>query len=76
MLGLPVGWLVKWPWLPVTSVVKLAEVLAAEAEKKLTDPIEIRRELEQISWARQHGEMSQEEADEAEKAVLARLIRR
>lgn len=75
MLG-PLGWLVKWPVLPVTGVIRLAEVLAAEAEKKLTDPMEVRRQLEAIDAARASGEITPAEAREAQQVILNRLTRR
>jgi Gas vesicle protein G len=62
----------KLPLLPVQGVVRLAQLIQEEAERQLTNPATIRRELEGIEQARQAGEISDEEAAELEREAVAR----
>jgi hypothetical protein len=59
------------PLLPVRGVVKLASVIADEAERKMADPATLRRKLEHAERARASGEMSDEQAAEFQDAALA-----
>lgn len=62
----------KLPLLPLQGVIRLAELIQEEAERQLTNPATIRRELEGIEQARQAGEISDEEAKELEREAVAR----
>lgn len=63
------------PALPVTSVVRLAEILRDEAERQYHDPADVNRALEEIDAARESGELSEEEAAQAEAETVERLVR-
>ena len=60
------------PLLPLQGVLRLAQVIQEEADRQLTDPARIRRELEDIEQARQAGEISDEEAAEFQREAVAR----
>ena len=62
-----------FPLAPLKGVIKLGEILRDEAERVLYDPAVARRELEEIERARDAGEISEEEADEAMQQVLFRI---
>ncbi|MFC4911650.1 gas vesicle protein GvpG [Actinomadura gamaensis] len=71
-MGLFTG-LVTLPLAPVRGVVWLAEVLQEQAEAQLYDPGRIAAEMQEIADAVAAGEMSEEEAAEAEEELVARL---
>ena len=68
MLTLPF----RLPLLPLHGVLRLAQLIEEEADRQLTDPARIRRELEAIEEARQAGEISDEEAAELQREAVAR----
>lgn len=53
--------LLRLPFLPVTGVVRLAEIIADEAERELHDPARIRRELEEAQRLRDAGEITDDD---------------
>ncbi|MGV9302391.1 gas vesicle protein GvpG [Nonomuraea sp. NPDC004354] len=61
------------PLAPLKGLIKLAEVLRDEADRQLYDPSVAKRELEEIENARDAGEISEEEAEEAMERVLLRI---
>ncbi len=61
------------PLMPVRAVIRLAEVIEAEAERTLDDPATIRRELEQIEQSRAAGDISDEEAAQLQTEAVARF---
>lgn len=63
------------PFLPLRGTVWIAEQVAEEAERRLSDPALIRRELEEIAEARRDGRMSEKDAEHAERELVARLTR-
>lgn len=67
----PITLLFRLPLLPVRGFVKLATVIAEEAEREMANPVTIRRELEKAQRARESGEMSDEQAAEFEDAAFA-----
>ncbi len=67
LLGLPLA--------PLRATVWVAEQVAEEAERRLSDPGVIRRELEQVAEARRAGRISAEDAERAERELVARLAR-
>jgi hypothetical protein len=67
--------LFRLPLLPVRSFMKLASVIAEEAEREMANPATIRHELEQAERAQESGEMSDEQAAEFEDAAFAEFAR-
>ena len=67
--------LLRLPWYPVQGFVKLASVIAEEAERERADPVTIRRELEHAERARASGQMSDEQAAEYQDAAFAEFTR-
>jgi Gas vesicle protein G len=63
------------PFLPVTGVIRLAEIMRDEAERQYRDPAAVRRELEDLDRARASGQMTDEELREAEQRVIGRVVR-
>lgn len=68
MLTLPF----RLPLLPLQGVLRLTQLIQEEANRQLTDPARIQRELETIEGARQAGEISDEEAVELQREAVAR----
>lgn len=64
------------PFLPVQSVIRLAELIADEAEQELRDPARIRRELEEAQRRHAAGEISDAELARIEEEATADLISR
>ncbi|GLY65131.1 gas vesicle protein GvpG [Amycolatopsis taiwanensis] len=62
------------PLAPVRATIKLGEVIQEQVERELHDPASVRRELERIERAREAGEISAEEEEQAQAEVLARMI--
>lgn len=60
------------PFLPLTALVKLAEVLEQEAERELQ--ADIRHQLEDAEYARETGQASDEEIAWAEEQAIRRLF--
>lgn len=60
------------PLLPVTGLVRLAEVLAEQAESELQNAI--RRQLEEAEFARASGQASDEEIARLEQEAVERLL--
>lgn len=67
LLGLPLA--------PLRGTVWIAEQVRDEADRQLHDPALIRRQLEEIAEARREGTIDEDEADAAERELVARLIR-
>jgi Gas vesicle protein G len=72
-VGLITG-LLTLPLTPVRGTVWLAERIQEQAEGELYDENAIRARLMEIDEARQAGEMSEEDAAEAEDVLVERLI--
>ncbi len=60
------------PLVPLHAVIRLAQLIEEEAERKLADPATIRRELEAIEQARHSGEITDEQAAELQREAVAR----
>ncbi|ADD44347.1 gas vesicle protein GvpG [Stackebrandtia nassauensis] len=58
---------------PVLGVVRLAELIHREAERQYRDPAAVMGALEAVDAARRNGELSETEAEQAERELLARL---
>ena len=72
-MGLISG-LLTLPLAPVRGTVWLAERIQEQAEAELYDEDVIRAQLMEIEAAREAGEISEEEATQAEDQLLERLI--
>lgn len=66
--------LLRLPFLPVTGVVRLAEVIADEADRELHDPARIRRELEEAQRRRDAGQISDEELAQFQDRATSILV--
>jgi hypothetical protein len=62
------------PLAPVRGVKGIASLLQAEAEDHLNDESAIVASLMELDTARETGEYSEEEIEEAENALVERLI--
>jgi hypothetical protein len=72
-MGLISG-LLTLPLAPVRGTVWLAERIQEQAELELYDESAIRTGLIELAEAREAGELGDEEIDEAENALLERLM--
>jgi hypothetical protein len=72
-MGLITG-LLTLPLAPVRGTVWLAERIQEQAEAELYDEDAIRAQMMEIDAARKAGEIGEEEAAEAEDALVERLI--
>lgn len=61
------------PLLPLTGVIRLAEIIRDQAEQELHDPARVRRQLEEIEEAEASGELSAEEAARAKEEAVRLL---
>lgn len=62
------------PLAPLKGTVWVAEQVRDEAEKRYYDPGAIRRQLEEVADARESGAIDDDEADERERDLVARLL--
>jgi len=72
-VGLITG-LLTLPLAPVRGTVWLASMIQAEAENQQYDESAIMTSLQELEAAREAGEFSEDEIEEAENALLERLI--
>ena len=72
-MGLIKG-LLTLPLAPVRGTVWVAEQVQEEAERQYYDPAVIRRELEEVERLRTAGEITEDEAEELEDALVERLM--
>jgi hypothetical protein len=61
----------KAPLLPLKGVVRLAQVIEEEAEREMSDPARVRRELEETESRQASGEISEDEAAEMQEKTVA-----
>ena len=73
-MGLVTG-LLGLPLAPLRATVWIADQVAEEAERRLSDPGLIRRQLEEIAEARRTGAVSDQDAARVERELVARLTR-
>jgi hypothetical protein len=66
--------LLRLPFLPVQAVVRLAEIIADEADRELSSPASVRRRLEEAEQARAAGLISAEEFAQAERQAVAAVL--
>jgi hypothetical protein len=62
--------LFRLPLMPLRGFVRLADLIAEEAEREMADPATVRHELEEVEQAEASGEISDAEAAEQEKAAV------
>lgn len=62
------------PLAPIRGVVALAEVIQRRVDQELNDPATTRRQLEALEEARERGEISPEEEEEAQDEILQARI--
>lgn len=72
-MGLFTG-LITLPLAPLRGVVWLGDTLAREAHRQWTDPAVVRAELEAVHQRWLAGEISDDDRDRLEDALLQRLI--
>lgn len=68
-----IGWTLGLPFLPVRGVMRLGEVLQQQAEREMRDPAVARRQLEDVEERARSGEISPEEAANAEEEIAGRM---
>ncbi|PWR08883.1 gas vesicle protein G [Micromonospora acroterricola] len=61
------------PYAPVRGLTAVVGVVAREAEARQRNPVNVRRELEELDATAAAGDLTQEERDRAEQRVLDRL---
>lgn len=62
------------PLAPVRGLVWLARTLAEQAEREMTDPARLRRELERIEADHARGAISEAERDRLEAAIISPMM--
>jgi hypothetical protein len=72
-MGLLTG-ILTLPLAPVRGTVWVAEQVLEEAERQYYDPAVIRRQLEDVEEMRSSGQITDEEAEEMEDALVERLM--
>lgn len=72
-MGLITG-LLTLPLAPVRGTVWLAEILQEEAERQMMDEPQILAALQELEVAREAGDLSDEEIEEAENTLVKRLM--
>ncbi|MEU9829533.1 gas vesicle protein GvpG [Micromonospora chersina] len=61
------------PYAPVRGLTALVKVVAREAESQQYNPVNVRRELEELDEAAAAGDITPEERDRGQQQVLDRL---
>ncbi|HEY2272377.1 MAG TPA: gas vesicle protein GvpG [Jatrophihabitantaceae bacterium] len=72
-MGLLTG-LLTLPLAPVRGVVAIAQVIEREAYRQWTDPATVREQLAAVDAAYQRGELTEQERDEQQDQLVARLL--
>ena len=66
--------IVTWPLAPVRGVISLAEVIQQRVDQEMNNPAATRRQLEELEEASERGEVSAEEEEQAQDAVIEAAI--
>ena len=61
------------PYAPVRGLTAVVKVIAREAESQMYNPVNIRRELEELDRAAEAGDITPEQRDRQQEQVLDRL---
>jgi Gas vesicle protein G len=64
------------PLAPVRGVVWVAEKIEEQVDHQMNDPAVIRAQIDELDAAHERGEISDEERDEQQDVLLARLTGR
>jgi hypothetical protein len=64
------------PLAPVRGVVWVAEKIEDQVDRQMNDPVIIRAQIDELDAAHERGEISDEERDEQQDVLLARLTGR
>lgn len=72
-MGLLTG-LLTLPLAPMRGVKWVAEQVRQQAEEEFYDPVEIRRQLEDVDEMRARGELDDDEAEAIEEELVQRLL--
>lgn len=70
----PLTLLFRLPFLPITGLIQLGEIIQEQVEQEQYDPASVRRQLEDIEEARVSGEVSDQELVRAEAEAVGRLV--
>ena len=62
------------PYAPVRGLTAVVKVIAREAESQQYNPVNIRRELEELDRGEAAGEITPEQRDRGQQQVLNRLV--
>jgi len=62
------------PLAPMRGVAWVAEQVRRQAEDEYYDPVEIRRQLEDVDEMRASGELDEDEAEAIEEELVQRLL--
>jgi hypothetical protein len=73
-MGLLSG-IVTLPLAPIRGVMAVGELIQREAEQELYSPAAVRARLEEIDDQRRQGRITEEEADRAQREILAQIER-
>jgi len=66
--------LFRLPLLPLSSFIRLGEVIQEQVEREMRDPASVRRQLEQAQKAHESGEMSDNDLADVEGQAVDRLL--
>ena len=67
------SFIVTLPLQPVKGVISLAELIQRQVEEEMHNPAAIRRALEELEEARARGDITAEEEEQAQQALIDRL---
>jgi len=64
------------PFAPIRGLIGIARLLQQQVEREVHDPSRIRRQLEETESAVASGELSEAEAEQAQREILTPLVGR
>ena len=67
------SFIVTLPLQPVKGVISLAELIQRQVEEEMHNPAAIRRALEELEEARARGDITAEEEEQAQQALIDRM---
>ncbi|MFC0449140.1 gas vesicle protein GvpG [Rhodococcus jostii] len=67
------SFIVTLPLQPVKGVISLAELIQRQVEEEMHNPAAIRRGLEELEEARARGDITAEEEEQAQQALIDRM---
>jgi hypothetical protein len=63
-----------WPLAPVRGVIALGELIQRRVEQEMHNPAATRRQLEALQEARERGEISSEDEEQAQDEIIEARI--